>query len=388
MAVPNWVGPTSTVDHAITDKDDDEVGAGAFAGYQINQNLGVELGYDYLGKLKYSGTRNGAAFNDSVQAQLAQLTLKLGFPVADNLDLYGRVGGGYGWTDSDRLENDSRFTFVGALGAEYALSLNWAARLEYQYSTPYGSRDDTGLRMDNGLLPGRRLSLRSGCTGSAGRCSARARAVMVDKQFTLSSDVLFDSNKATLKPQAGQALDTLYSQIEEAKDRSATVIGYTDRIGSEAYNQKLSEQRARTVADYLIGKGLPAARSMWKGVAKQSPVTGDSCTSKSKRELIVCLAPDRRVEVKVQGVSEVQQRRPQTKREAMASRLYASSDARARIRRNLIEQQLPALSSSFTRAPYPSAGSTAPAGREHLSTPSSVSRRQRPLKQGAAVVPP
>ena len=35
----------------------------------------------------------------------------------DNLDLYGRVGGGYGWTDSDQLENDSRFTFVGALGA-------------------------------------------------------------------------------------------------------------------------------------------------------------------------------------------------------------------------------------------------------------------------------
>lgn len=62
----NFYGVDESNSIAITDKDDDEVGAGAFAGYQINQNLGVELGYDYLGKLKYSGTRNGAAFNDSV----------------------------------------------------------------------------------------------------------------------------------------------------------------------------------------------------------------------------------------------------------------------------------------------------------------------------------
>ena len=54
-------------------------------------------------------------------------------------------------------------------------------------------------------------------------------------------------------------------------------------------------------------KGLPAGKVNVEGRGKQSPVTGDSCTSKSKRELIVCLAPDRRVEVKVQGVSEVQQ---------------------------------------------------------------------------------
>ena len=171
--------------------------------------------------------------------------------------------------------NDSRFTFVGALGAEYALSLDWAARLEYQYSTPYGSRDDTGLRMDNGLLSLAAV-YRFGQVAPALPVAAPAPApepVMVDKQFTLSSDVLFDFNKATLKPQAGQALDTLYSQIEEArpKDGSATVIGYTDRIGSEAYNQKLSEQRARTVADYLIGKGLPAGKVNVEGRGKQSP---------------------------------------------------------------------------------------------------------------------
>jgi OOP family OmpA-OmpF porin len=109
-----------------------------------------------------------------VQAQLAQLTLKLGFPVADNLDLYGRVGGGYGWTDSDQLENDSRFTFVGALGAEYALSLDLGSPPRIPVQHPVWQPSTIPARMDNGLLAGRRLSLRSGCTGSAGRCSAPA----------------------------------------------------------------------------------------------------------------------------------------------------------------------------------------------------------------------
>ena len=140
------------------------------------------------GQIKYSGTRNAAAFNDSVEAQLAQLTLKLGFPVADNLDLYGRLGGGCGWTSSDELDNDSRAVFVGALGAEYALNLDWAARLEYQYSTPYGSREDTGLRMDNGLLswPPSIASARSpqSCRPRPG---SGPEPVVVDKQFTLSS---------------------------------------------------------------------------------------------------------------------------------------------------------------------------------------------------------
>ncbi|WP_033135705.1 porin OmpA [Aeromonas finlandensis] len=311
----NFYGIDESNALTLGNETNDALGAGVFGGYQINKNLGVELGYDYLGKYKYDAVKSGAAFSDEVTAQLAQLTLKLGFPVTDSLDLYGRVGGGYGWADtkSDVYKDDSRFVVVGALGAEYAFNLDWAARLEYQYSTPYGSRDDTGLRMDNGLLSLAAV-YRFGQVAPVVAVPAPAPApapepVMVEKQFTLSSDVLFDFNKATLKPQASQALDSLYSQIEAArpKDGVATVIGHTDRIGSAAYNQKLSEQRAQTVANYLVGKGIPAAKINVEGRGKSSPVTGDSCVSKSKRELIVCLAPDRRVEVKVEGVAEAQQ---------------------------------------------------------------------------------
>ena len=181
--------------------------------------------------------------------------------------------------------------------------------------------------------------------------------VVVDKQFTLSSDVLFDFNKATLAGTAGQALDNLYSQIEQArpKDGVATVIGYTDRIGSDAYNQKLSEQRARTVADYLVGKHSPAGKVNVEGRGKGNPVTGDSCTSKSKKELIVCLAPDRRVEVKVEGIRKFSSD-PQAWLTAtiktggqglpfhFGSCIGTASGALAHLCRNLIEQLLPASS--------------------------------------------
>ncbi len=80
----------------------DALGAGVFVGYQANKNLGIEYGYDYLGKYKYDArSATGAAFQDEVQAQLIHLSLKLGFPVTDSLDLYGRIGGGYAAANSD-----------------------------------------------------------------------------------------------------------------------------------------------------------------------------------------------------------------------------------------------------------------------------------------------
>ncbi len=128
--------------------------------------------------------------------------------------------------------------------------------------------------------------------------------VLVDKNFALSSDVLFAFGKSTLKPEGVAALNTLYQQIVDVqpKDGRAVVVGYTDRIGSDAYNLKLSEARARTVADFLVGKVAIEGRG------EADPVTGTQCNNvKGKAQLISCLAPDRRVEVRVTGVQQVTQ---------------------------------------------------------------------------------
>jgi len=132
---------------------------------------------------------------------------------------------------------------------------------------------------------------------------------IVEKNFALNSDVLFAFGKDSLKPEGVAALNALYQQIVEfqPKDGNAVVVGYTDRIGSDAYNQKLSEARARTVANFLVSKGMAASKVAIEGRGEANPVTGTKCNGvKAKAQLISCLAPDRRVEVRVSGVQEVQ----------------------------------------------------------------------------------
>lgn len=303
-----------------TSENTDDLGLGLFAGYQLNPNLGFELGYDWLGKYD---TRSGTGtdiLNTEAKSQMIQATMKISFPATNVLDLYGRLGGAYAWTDSEiSFANTSETgkkhgaAFVGALGAEYAIDRDWAARIEYQYTTPLGdaSLDRSGIELDNGLLSVGML-YRFGQAGAPAVVPAPVvaepapAAVVEPKTFSLSSDVLFEFNKATLKPAAHQALDALFSQIVAAnpKDGVATVVGYTDRIGSDNYNLALSEKRAQSVASYLVSKGLYADKVRVEGRGKANPVTGNSCASRSKQELITCLAPDRRVEIHLEGVSQ------------------------------------------------------------------------------------
>ncbi|MDE2366231.1 MAG: OmpA family protein [Betaproteobacteria bacterium] len=125
-------------------------------------------------------------------------------------------------------------------------------------------------------------------------------------KVTLHADELFDFDKAILKPGGKQALDDLVSQLQGFKYDTIVAIGYTDRIGSDAYNKKLSVRRAEAVKHYLVKeKGIDADRIFTDGKGKANPVTGDTCKgTKKTKALIACLAPDRRVEVEVAGTRE------------------------------------------------------------------------------------
>ena len=123
--------------------------------------------------------------------------------------------------------------------------------------------------------------------------------------MTLDSKVLFDFDKAVLKPEGKAAIDSQIvgklSQIQRLQ--VVLVTGHTDRLGTEAHNQPLSLKRADAVRDYLVTKGVPRDKIETIGMGEKQPVPGVVCDQKNQKALIECLAPNRRVEVEVKGES-------------------------------------------------------------------------------------
>jgi len=130
-----------------------------------------------------------------------------------------------------------------------------------------------------------------------------APIVTEPEKVSFSADALFDFDKAVLKPTGEEALDNFVNNLDGVSYDLIIAVGYTDRIGPDAYNKKLSVRRAEAVKNYLVSRGIEADRIFTDGKGKANPVTGDSCQN-SGRALINCLAPDRRVAIEVAGTRE------------------------------------------------------------------------------------
>jgi OOP family OmpA-OmpF porin len=131
---------------------------------------------------------------------------------------------------------------------------------------------------------------------------APAPVKMLPQKLEFAADALFDFDKSVLKPEGKSMLDELARELDGAKYDVIVATGHADRIGSNAYNQKLSERRANVVKTYLVSKGIPANSINASGKGESQPKTrpGD-CKGRVSKKLIACLQPDRRVDVEVTG---------------------------------------------------------------------------------------
>jgi len=128
----------------------------------------------------------------------------------------------------------------------------------------------------------------------------------VIEQISLSSDVLFEFDKAELKPEGQKRLTEIADKLKGANVATISAIGHADRIGPESYNQQLSERRAAAVKEYLVSqRGVEASKLQFEGRGQSEPVTGDQCKKMRGDKLIECLQPDRRVDIEVRGERQV-----------------------------------------------------------------------------------
>ncbi len=122
--------------------------------------------------------------------------------------------------------------------------------------------------------------------------------------ITVDAAKLFGYDKANLQAEGKSALDDAAAKIKANPEiKTVTVTGHTDRIGSDAYNQKLSDRRAKQVADYLAAQGVDAGIISAVGKGESEPVV-QCAGNKATKKLIQCLQPNRRVEIKAEGQKE------------------------------------------------------------------------------------
>ncbi|CAM3675524.1 porin OmpA [Rahnella bruchi] len=285
----------------------DNVSGGVFGGYQITPWLAVEGGYDYLGNMGIHG--NHGASGAKLESQGLQMSLKASYGLTDSWDLYGRAGAMAYRAETKIAGHDNFETGVrplAAVGTEYAFNKNWAGRLEYQWVSNVGNSNQIGISSDVS-------SVSAGVVYRFGQhdetpvvvpVAVAAEAAPEVTTFNMKSDVLFAYDSATLTPEGNAAITQLYNspEMQAAKNSSTMVIGYSDRLGSDQYNQQLSSKRAQVVADALIAQGLSAQNVSSEGRGSNNSVTGTQCDNgMPSAQLKDCLAPDRRVVIEITG---------------------------------------------------------------------------------------
>jgi len=126
-----------------------------------------------------------------------------------------------------------------------------------------------------------------------------------NETVTVSAEKLFGFDKANLREEGRKVLEETAAKIKANPEITAVIVtGHTDRIGSDAYNQKLSERRAKQVADYLIAQGVDSNIITSEGKGKTEPVV--QCDGKKvSKKLISCLQPNRRVDIRAEGTKQV-----------------------------------------------------------------------------------
>ncbi|MBC7919258.1 MAG: OmpA family protein [Rhodoferax sp.] len=318
---------------------DKDSGYKVFGGYQFGKHFAVEGGYFDLGKFGYTATTMPAGtMNGTIKLRGLNLDLVGILPISDSFSLSARVGTNYAeasdtFSGSGAVNvpmnstNKSEANLKLGLGAQWDFSPSWGVRGElerYRINDAIGSHGDIDMASIG-------LVYRFGKPARVQVAAAPAyvappppppppapvyvappppppppvvMAPPPPRRVSFASDSLFDFDKSDVKAAGADAIDKFARDLNGVSYDMIVVTGHSDRIGSSAYNQKLSERRANAVRNYLVDKaGIPASKISAQGVGESAPVTKtEDCKGNAKtKALIQCLQPDRRVDLEVTG---------------------------------------------------------------------------------------
>jgi outer membrane protein OmpA-like peptidoglycan-associated protein len=184
--------------------------------------------------------------------------------------------------------------------------------------TPPAAGNDTNISQNSNSSADRNEDV-DGNADSGGGSDPCARAACpvckadmpASESFSLPADVLFDFGKPTLKTDGLDELDDFIEEVRQSYEdgqpiASITISGYTDQLGGDGGNQRLSLERAEAVRDYMKKNGFPDVPVTVRGMGAADPkVPVESCTG-GAQEQIACLAPNRRVLIEIKRTESQQ----------------------------------------------------------------------------------
>jgi OmpA-OmpF porin, OOP family len=307
--------------------DDSHFGFKVFGGYEFNRYFALEGGYFDLGQFGFTAnTTPAGSLRGDIKLKGGNIDLVGSVPLGAKFSLFARAGLNYAEVkDSFRgtglvgvlnpSPQKSAANYKFGLGAEYDFTRSVGLRIEverYRIDDAVGNKGDIDL-YSVGLVYkfGRAAPPPPVVTREPIAAPVAAPpppppppAPPTRTRVSFSADSLFDFAKATVRPAGKEALDAFAAQLRGAQFEVITITGYTDRIGSHAYNMDLSTRRAEAVKSYLVETArIPPEKITARGADGDAPVTkSDECRGKQRTpKLIACLQPDRRVEVEVVG---------------------------------------------------------------------------------------
>jgi OOP family OmpA-OmpF porin len=312
----------------------------AFGGYQFNRYVGVEAGYFSLGRFGFTSTTTPAGSLDGrIRLHGVNLDLVGTLPMTERLSAIARIGAqhasardafaGQGTVvvlSPNPSKSETNYKFGAGLQYAFTPSLMLRGEAErYRINDAVGNHGDVNMYSVGLVFAfGREAPAAPHAMAApayeappappppppvavlAPPPPAPAPAPPPPRRVSFAADTLFAFDRADLGPQGKVALDQFAHELGGMQFDRIAVEGHTDRLGSQAYNQKLSTRRAEAVKAYLVEPaGVDAARISAVGKSESEPVTKaqDCPGSKASAKLIACLQPDRRVDVEVTGTS-------------------------------------------------------------------------------------
>jgi OOP family OmpA-OmpF porin len=317
-----------------------------FGGYQINRHFGVEAGYFDLGQFGFAATTVPAgSLAGQIRLQGVNLDLVGTLPITERFSLIARVGaqaarardtfsggGAVAVLNPSPSKRETNYKFGG--GLQYEVSQSFLLRGEaerYRVNDAVGNHGGVNVYSVSLVFPFGRAPAPAPRVAAAPVyvapppppppppppvvVQAPAPVVMppppppapivpARRRVSFSAESLFAFDKSALKPEGRAALDKFAAETRGTQFEVITVEGHTDRLGTTAYNQRLSNQRAEAVKAYLVTSGgFDAGKVNAVGKGESNPATkAEDCKgNKANPKLIACLQPDRRVEIEVTG---------------------------------------------------------------------------------------